>query len=70
MPKKGYWQAWQSEADGLWYWHLRSMNHEIVAHGEGYGSRQSCHRGIEAVEAILEGRTDLGLEWIADPNAA
>lgn len=66
----GYWEKWQSARDGLWYWHLRAGNHEIVAHGEGYTTEQGCDRGIAAVEQILGARnTHLKLVQISDPNA-
>lgn len=65
----GYWEGWQSDADGLWYWHLRDANHRIIAHGEGYASKSNCQRGIENVEQTLEAtKTYLNLNWIADPN--
>jgi len=41
--------------DGQWYWHLKAKNAEIVACGEGYKSRRSALRGIDAVRAAASG---------------
>lgn len=43
-------EMWKAE-DGLWYWHLRSGNNEIVAQGEGYKNRQHC---IDAVNLVMD----------------
>lgn len=45
-----YFQVWQGK-DKNWYWHLRAGNHEIVAHGEGYASKQGALNAIDIVKA-------------------
>jgi len=45
-----YFQIWQGK-DKKWYWHLRAANHEIVANGEGYASKQGALAAIALVQA-------------------
>lgn len=40
-------------ADGLFYWRLRAGNGEIVAHSEGYFSRDNARRGVATVIALV-----------------
>ena len=35
--------------DKQWYWHLKSANHQTIAQGEGYTTKEGCLSGIEAV---------------------
>lgn len=35
--------------DDQWYFHLQAANNEIVAQSEGYTTKQSCIKGVEAV---------------------
>ncbi len=44
-----YFQIWQS--GGLWYWHLKAANNEIIAQGEGYSSKSNCLHAISLVKA-------------------
>jgi uncharacterized protein YegP (UPF0339 family) len=48
MPLKMLYQIWRSE--GLWYWHLKTENQEIIAHGEGYPSKEVCVHAINLVK--------------------
>ena len=48
MPLKMVYQIWQSE--GLWHWHLKADNQEIIAHGEGYASKETCLFAINLVK--------------------
>jgi hypothetical protein len=32
--------------DGLWYWHLKAANNEIVAQGEGYSRKADAYRAV------------------------
>jgi uncharacterized protein YegP (UPF0339 family) len=44
----------QSEADGLWYWHLKSANGKVVADGaEGYASRGNARRAARRAKALM-----------------
>ncbi|AEC18363.1 hypothetical protein UMN179_02354 [Gallibacterium anatis UMN179] len=36
--------------NGQWYWRLKAANHEIIAQGEGYTTKQSCLHCIELVK--------------------
>ncbi|WGE51521.1 DUF1508 domain-containing protein [Actinobacillus equuli subsp. haemolyticus] len=41
------------DAKGEFRWRLKSGNHQTVATGgEGYATKQSCQKGIEAVKKI------------------
>lgn len=35
---------------GLWRWHLKAANHEIIASGESYYSEQNCLHAISLVK--------------------
>ncbi len=35
---------------GLWRWTLRGQNHEILATGEGYHTKQDCLNAITALQ--------------------
>jgi uncharacterized protein YegP (UPF0339 family) len=48
MPLEMSFQIWESE--GLWYWHLIAENQEIIAHGEGYTSKEVCVHAINLVK--------------------
>jgi uncharacterized protein YegP (UPF0339 family) len=43
-------EYWQSEKDGLWYWHLKAANGEIVQHSEAYKRRAGALQGIAAAK--------------------
>lgn len=43
--------------DGLWYWHLRARNGEIISEGEGYKTKRGAlkvYRLISTWVAVLE----------------
>lgn len=40
--------------DGKWHFNLKAVNHEIVCHGEGYESKQSCVKGIRAIKNLAK----------------
>jgi uncharacterized protein YegP (UPF0339 family) len=40
-------ELWQS--GGLWYWHLRAANNEIIAQGEGYVNRKDAEHAVNLV---------------------
>ena len=48
MPQQMSFQIWESE--GLWHWHLKAENQEIIAHGEGYLSKEVCVHAINLVK--------------------
>jgi uncharacterized protein len=41
---------WKSEADGQWYFHLKSANGKVVHGSEGYKSKAGCIGGIRAAK--------------------
>lgn len=43
-------EMWESEKDGLWYFHLKAPNGEIVASSQGYTTKDNCKNGIESVK--------------------
>ena len=48
MPEE--FEMWESPKDGLWYFHLKSPNGEIIANSEGYTTKDHCINGIESVK--------------------
>ena len=46
-----YFQIWKSTQNGQWYWHLKAANHEIIASGEGYLSKEHC---LHAVSLVMD----------------
>ena len=44
-------EIWKSSANSLWYWHLRAANHQIVAHGEGYATKDGALNAIQVVKS-------------------
>ena len=41
--------------DRQYYWHLKAQNGQILAHSEGYTSRQAAEHGINAaVDVVLK----------------
>ncbi|HEY4284816.1 MAG TPA: YegP family protein [Chthoniobacterales bacterium] len=45
-----YFQIFQA-TNGNWYWHLKSANHEIVANGEGYSTKQGAEHAVALVKS-------------------
>ena len=45
-----YYQVFRG-TDGNWYWHLKGGNHEIIAHGEGYTTKQGALIAIGLVKS-------------------
>ncbi len=43
-------EVFKSLADNQFYFHLQAGNGEIILHGEGYTSKQSCEAGIASVK--------------------
>jgi len=43
-------ELFKSTADSQFYFHLKAANGEIILHGEGYTSKQSCETGIASVK--------------------
>lgn len=43
-------EIWKSKKDGQWYFHLKAPNGEIIAHSEGYTTKDNCLNGIDAVK--------------------
>jgi uncharacterized protein YegP (UPF0339 family) len=45
-----YWKA----KDGHWYWHLKSVNGQVVAKGDRYASKEHCLNGIKLIKFASE----------------
>lgn len=45
-------EYWQSGKDGLWYFHLKAPNNEIIAQSQGYTTKDHCMKGIDSVKAF------------------
>lgn len=43
-------EVFKSLKDNQFYFHLKAANGEIILHGEGYTSKQSCETGIASVK--------------------
>ena len=43
-------EMWESTKDGLWYFHLKAPNGEVIVSSEGYTSKDNCSNGIESVK--------------------
>ena len=43
-------EMWESTKDGLWYFHLKAPNGEIVASSQGYTTKDNCKNGIESIK--------------------
>lgn len=41
-----YYEIYQ-DTSLYWRWRLRAANHEIIAHGEGYGNKPDCEHVIQ-----------------------
>ena len=44
-------EYWKSSQNSNWYWRLKAANGEIIAHGEGYTTKQNCLDAIKLVKA-------------------
>lgn len=45
-----YYEVWQSVNNRAWYWHLKSANHEIIANGEGYTTKEGALHAVSLVK--------------------
>ena len=43
-------EMWESEKDGLWYFHLKAPNGEVIVSSEGYTTKDNCSNGIDSVK--------------------
>ncbi len=43
-------EFWESTKDGLWYFHLKAPNGEIIANSEGYTTKDNCRNGIDSLK--------------------
>jgi uncharacterized protein YegP (UPF0339 family) len=48
-PMTGYFEVYQDTANKFRF-RLRASNGEIIATGEGYGSKESCMEGIASIK--------------------
>lgn len=46
-------QMFKSEADGQFYFRIRARNGKIVAQSEGYKTKASARKGIEALKKAV-----------------
>lgn len=51
-----YFSYGKNDSTGMWNWHLKAANHEIIAHGEPYTSEENCLLGINLVQSSFEAR--------------
>lgn len=51
-----YFEIYQ-DAKGEYRWRLKAGNHEVVATGEAYKTKQGCQKGIEAVKSNRRNRS-------------
>lgn len=42
-------EVFQSPRNNQWYWHLKSANGKVIAHGEGHTRKQDAERAIKTV---------------------
>lgn len=45
--KEPRWEVFQSDEDGLWYFHLKAPNGKIMLPSEGYVSRRNVNRALD-----------------------
>jgi uncharacterized protein YegP (UPF0339 family) len=55
-----YFEIYYQQGRGLinpqaWRWRLKAGNHEIMASGEGYATRENCERAIERLKQDVAG---------------
>jgi uncharacterized protein YegP (UPF0339 family) len=43
-------EYWKSKKDGMWYFHLKAPNGEVIVDSEGYTTKDNCVFGIESVK--------------------
>lgn len=39
------------DVSGQWRWNLKSANHEIIASGESYTTKQNCMKAVSLVQS-------------------
>ena len=42
-------EYWESKKDGLWYFHLKAENGEVIAQSQGYTTKDNCVSGIQSI---------------------
>jgi uncharacterized protein YegP (UPF0339 family) len=47
-------EIWQSNKDGLWYFHLVAPNNETVAQSQGYTTKDNCVNGVNAIKTYSQ----------------
>jgi uncharacterized protein YegP (UPF0339 family) len=59
---------YQSERDGLWYWHIKSANGRIIADGgEGYENKTDAQTGAAlAKKELVEAFPDVSVSEEVD----
>ena len=45
----GYYEIFQSDKNGQWYFHLKAGNHEIILASQGYVSKSGAENGVNSV---------------------
>jgi uncharacterized protein YegP (UPF0339 family) len=62
VAKSAKFEYYQDRA-GLWRWHLKAPNGEIIADsGQGYRNREDCQSGIQLVKLYAPG-AEIGRVW-------
>lgn len=58
-PFTDYAEVFEAD-DGLWYWHVKAANHEIIAQSEGYVNRGDAISVLEQHFPDVAGRIEGG----------
>lgn len=54
--QNGIFEIYKDQSDEQRHrWRLKAPNGEIIAHGQGYSSKQGCEKGIDAVRKYAKG---------------
>ena len=43
-------EMWESTKDGMWYFHLKAPNGEVITSSEWYTTKDNCRNGIESLK--------------------
>ncbi len=60
MAKKKLRFEYGKNIDGLWYWHIKAGNGEIIAEGEGYKLRSNI---LKVYGVLVSGMSTAELIW-------
>jgi uncharacterized protein YegP (UPF0339 family) len=58
---------WQNKVDGRWNWRLNGPDGLVIAHGQGYPTKQECAAATNDVHRFLRDWEHVELREIPDP---